>query len=296
MSTTDQLQAPGDRVGGEAEADSGPGSIETVIRPSRGWIAIDWRELFQSRELFETLVLRDIKVRYKQTILGVAWAVIQPIFTMIVFTLLFGRFPGVKPAGVPYPLFVLAGLVPWTFFTSAVTGAGLSLVNQQQLLTKIYFPRLFVPGSTVGACVVDLTIGLLLFGVLLPYYHYTPSGWIVLVPLIMLLNFAAALGVGLSLAALTVLYRDLRFVIPFLMQIMMFASPVFYRPEQLSPALQLVVSLNPMAGIIGAYRAAILGMPLSPASLAISTASALAVLLFGLFFFRKTERFFADIA
>lgn len=296
MSTTDQLNAPTLADAGPPGLDHGPGSIETIIRPSKGWIPVDWRELYNSRELFDTLVFRDIKVRYKQTVLGVAWAVIQPLLTMVVFTALFGRFPGVKTPGIPYALFVFAGLVPWTFFTNAVSGAGLSLVNQQQLLTKIYFPRLFVPAAVVGAYLVDLAIGLMLFAVLLPFYHFTPSWWVLALPLVVVLNFVAAFGVSLILAAMTILYRDLRFVIPFLMQILMFASAVFYRPDNLTRPQQLAVSLNPMWGIIGAYRASILGMPLDWASLAISAASSAAMLWFGLNFFRKTERLFADIA
>jgi len=297
MSTTQQAPAHEHRGIGEAESDEhGPGSIETIIRPSKGWIPIDWRELYQSRELFDTLVLRDIKVRYKQTVLGVAWAVIQPILTMVVFTLLFGRFPGVKPEGVPYPLFVLAGLVPWTFFTNAVSGAGLSLVSQQQLLTKIYFPRLFVPASSVGAQLVDLTIGLSLFVILLPIFRYAPAWGVITLPLIIVMTFAAAFGIGLIFAAMTILYRDLRFVIPFVMQVLMFASTVFYPPSQIPASIRLLVSLNPMVGLIAAYRWAILGLPADPAILATSAASTAVLLVFGLFFFRRTERLFADIA
>ncbi len=297
MSTTDQLLASAGPAPVEAPAETGgAGSTEIVIRPSKGWIPVDWHELYHSRELFETLVLRDIKVRYKQTVLGVAWAVIQPLLTMIVFTLLFSRFEGVKTPGVPYQLFVFAGLVPWTFFTSAVSGAGLSLINQQQLLTKIYFPRLFVPAATAGAYLVDLAIGLALFAVLLPIHRYVPSWGIVTLPIIVVMTFAASLGLGLILAAMTILYRDLRFIIPFLLQTLMFASPVFYRPEQLPWPVLLIISLNPMTGIISSYRWAILGIPLDLASLAISVMSSVALLYFGLIFFRKSERHFVDIA
>ncbi len=297
MTTTHQVQPTRDRgVAVEPEGEQGPVLFETVIRPTKGWIAIDWRELYQSRELFDTLVSRDIKVRYKQTVLGIAWAVIQPILTMVVFTVLFGRFPGLKPAGIPYPLFVLAGLVPWTFFTNAVSGAGLSLISQQQLLTKIYFPRLFVPAASVGAQMVDLMIGLSLFAVILPFYRFAPAWGLVTLPLIILMTFAAAFGIGLIFAAMTILYRDLRFVIPFLMQVLMFASTVFYQPEQIPAPYRLLISLNPMVGLIAAYRWAILGLPADPVILAISAASTLLLLFFGLFFFRRTERHFADIA
>jgi len=298
MSSTQQVQAFNpDGLASDADDDGqGPSSIETIITPSRGWIAIDWRELYQSRELFDTLVLRDIKVRYKQTVLGVAWAVIQPILSTTVFTLLFSRIPGVKPEGVPYVLFVLAGLVPWTFFTNAVSGAGLSLISQQQLLTKIYFPRLFVPAASIGAQLVDLSIGLSLFAVLMPYYRVAPGWGIIALPLIVLQTFAAAFGIGLIFAAMTILYRDLRFVIPFVMQVLMFASTVFYPPSQIPPSIRLLVSLNPMVGLIAAYRWSILGLPADPTILATSAISTVALLLFGLFFFRRTERLFADLA
>ena len=297
MSTTQDLQAPdhpntSDLVG----VDENSGAFMAIIRPSRGWISIDWKELNQSRELFDTLVLRDIKVRYKQTVLGVAWAVIQPVLATIMFTTLLGRIPGIRPAGVPYVPFVLAGLVPWTFFTNAVSGAGLSLIAQQQLLTKVYFPRLFVPASSVGAQIVDLMIGLSLFVFVLPYYHYTPGWGLILLPVIILMTFAAAFGIGLIFAAMTILYRDLRFVIPFVMQILMFASTVFFPPSSIPSAYRLLFSLNPMIGLIAAYRWAILGLTPDPAILATSAASTVVLLLFGMFFFRRSERHFADIA
>jgi lipopolysaccharide transport system permease protein len=271
-------------------------SHETVIRPSRGWIAVDWAELIHSHELFYTLVLRDIKIRYKQTVLGVAWAVIQPVFTMIVFTVIFGGMVKVQTDGVPYPLFALAALVPWTFFTNAVSGAGLSLITQQHLLTKIYFPRLYVPAATVGGFLVDLAIGLALFALLLPYYGFLPGWGLLAMPLIVGMTFLAALGLGLTLAAATVMYRDLRFVIPFALQTLMYVTPVIYKANVLPRPLQLAASLNPMFGIINAYRASALGMEWDPPTLAISAASTAVLLVFGLFFFRKTERLFADIS
>ena len=272
-----------------------PVPVERLITPSRGWIAVDWRELYQSRELFDTLISRDIKIRYKQTVLGVAWAVIQPIMAMIVFTALFRRFPGIRPDNVPFELFVFAGQVPWTFFTNAVSSSGTSLLSSQHLLTKIYFPRLYIPASMIGAYLVDLAIGLMLFALLMPYFHYAPSWHLVFLPLVVLLNFFAALGIGLALASLTILFRDLRFIIPFGMQVLMFASPIFYSPTILSDRMRFVVSFNPMTGIISAYRWAILGLPLDVLALAISTASTAILLVFGLFFFRRTERYFADL-
>lgn len=272
-----------------------PGTYERLVRPSRGWVAIDWNELYQSRDLFETLIMRDIRIRYKQTTLGVGWAVLQPLISMIVFTTLFKNFPGLKPVGVEYALFIFAGQVPWTFFTNAVTSSGTSLLAQQQLLTKIYFPRLFVPASNVGAYVVDLLIGLLLFGLLLPYYHHAPTWRLAFLPLVVLLNFGAAFGLGLILASTTVLFRDLRFIIPFAMQVLMFASPIIYPVEVLPERIRLLVALNPMSGVISAYRWSILGMPLDLSGLMISVLMTIASLVFGLFFFRRTERFFADL-
>jgi len=300
MSTTDYLDATlphetNQPVVLDPEGDSGPGSIETVIRPSQGWIAVNWSEILHSRELFYTLILRDIKIRYKQTVLGVAWAVIQPLFTMVVFTFIFGRLVGIDTDGVPYPLFAFAALVPWTFFSNAVSGAGLSLLTQQNLLTKIYFPRLFVPAATVGGFLVDPGIGLALFAFLLPVYGYWPGWGLLALPLLVVLTFVATLGIGLILAAATLLYRDLRFVIPFALQILMYVSPVIYKANQLPRPLQYVAALNPMFGIITAYRSSILGMPWDLASLAASTVSAFALLAFGLSFFRKTERLIADI-
>ena len=272
-----------------------PASIERTIKPSQGWIAIDWKELYQSRELFDTLIMRDIRIRYKQTIFGVAWAVLQPLANMVVMSFVFGNFPGVKPDGVPYALFLFAGLVPWTFFSNAVSSAGTSLMGQQQLLTKIYFPRLFVPASTIGAYLVDMAIGLVLAFVLMPFFHFTPSINVIFLPFVVLLTFAAAFGLGLIMASATIMYRDLRFIIPFLMQIMMFASPLFWRPTILSRPIQLIVAVNPLTGIINAFRWCILGMPLDVPTLLISIVVTSFLLVFGLFFFRKTERFFADL-
>jgi lipopolysaccharide transport system permease protein len=297
MSTTDELQStlrptPTD----DLSLDYSPASIETIIKPRLGWIAVNWAELYQSHELFYTLIIRDLKVRYKQTVLGVAWAVIQPVFTMVVFTVIFGRLVGVNSGSVPYPLFVFAALVPWTFFTNAVTGAGLSLVANQNMLTKIYFPRLYVPAATIGGFLVDMGIGLTLFLFLLPFYGYYPGWSLLALPFVIALTFTAAFGIGLILAAATVLYRDLRFVIPFCLQSLMYVSPVIYGADKIPRSLQPVAALNPMLGIINAFRSSILNMPWDFPSLAISIVSTAGLFIFGLFFFRKTERLIADIA
>jgi lipopolysaccharide transport system permease protein len=273
-----------------------PEFAEIVIRPRSGWIAIDWRELYAARELLFFLVWRDVKIRYKQTVLGAAWAVLQPLTTMIIFSVIFGRLAGIRSEDVPYPLFVFAGLMPWIFFSGGVTLAGQSLINQQQMLTKIYFPRLFIPTAIVGALLIDLLISLGIYACLLAGYRVVPSWQVVLLPLIIFWTVVATLGFSYSLAALTVLYRDFRYVIPFLVQILMYASPVIYPATLLPRRLQGIFALNPMFGIIEAYRSTILGTPWDRNGVAISALSTLALFVFGLYYFRKTERRFADIA
>lgn len=269
---------------------------EIVIRPRSGWIAVDWRELYKARELLYFLVWRDVKIRYKQTALGVAWAVLQPVLTMLIFTAIFGRFAKIPSDGLPYPLFVFAGLVPWTFFASGVGQGSQSLMNQQHLLTKIYLPRLFIPTAAIGAFLIDMVISFGIYAVLMAFYGVLPSPGIVFLPVLIALTILATLGSGYLLAALTVTYRDFRYVVPFMIQILMYVSPVIYPvsmvPEQYRPFL----ALNPMGGLIEAYRSAILGTPWNPLTLTISSASALSLFVVGLFYFRKTERRFADIA
>jgi len=269
---------------------------QTVIRASRGWIGIDWPELWRFRELLYFLVWRDFKVRYKQTTLGVAWAVLQPVFNMVVFTIIFGRLAHLASDGLPYAVFVYAGLLPWTFFSAGVNLAGLSLVNQQNLLTKVYFPRLFVPAASIGAGLVDLAISFGVYAVILAFYRFPPSWQIVYLPFLILLTVLATLGAGLLLAALTVTYRDFRFVIPFMLQAMMYISPVVYPVSLVPKRYAWLLALNPMAGIIDAYRSAILGKPWNLTTLSVSTATTLILFTYGLFYFRKTERKFADIA
>lgn len=269
---------------------------EIVIRPRKGWINIDWAELYRYRELLLFLTWRDILVRYKQTVLGVAWAVLQPVFMMLVFTVIFGKLAKIDSEGFPYAVYVYAGLLPWTFFSTAVGQSGLSLVNQQNLLTKIYFPRLFVPTASVGAGLVDLAISFVVYGLILAVYGVVPSVGIVWLPLLTLLTVLAALGFGYTLAALTVSYRDFRFLIPFMLQAMMYISPVVYPVNLVPDRYHWLLAINPMAGIIDAFRAAILGTPWNVTTLSVSGSVTVVLFLFGLFFFRKTERRFADIA
>jgi lipopolysaccharide transport system permease protein len=271
-------------------------NFSTVIRPRPGWIAIDWRELWDGRELLAFLVWRDISVRYKQTVLGVAWAVLQPLFTMAVFTVIFGNLAKMPSQGVPYPLFVYAGLLPWMFLATAVTGASQSLLNQQHLLTKIYLPRLFVPAGAVGGGLVDLLVSLVVFAGLMVWFAY-PVGWgLLALPGLVVLCLIGALGSGLALAALTVTYRDFRYVVPFMVQAWMYLSPVIYPVNLVPQRWQTVLALNPMVGVIEGFRSALLGLPWNIPALTMSGIVSIAWLLFGLFYFRKTERRFADIA
>ena len=277
----------------------------TIIEPRRGWLMPDWREMIEYRELLYFLVWRDVKVRYKQTVLGVAWAVLQPLFSMLVFTVIFGSFAKIPSDGYPYAVFVYAGLLPWTFFSSAVSIGGTSLINQQHVLTKIYFPRLFVPSAAVGAALVDLAISFGVYAVILAVYAAFPAegmksaalSWgLLAVPPLVLLTVMTALGCSWLLAALTVTYRDFRYVVPFLMQAMMYVSPVIYPVSIVPDRYQWLLALNPMAGIIDGYRSAILGKEWNLTTLGVSAAMTVAIFLYGLFYFRKTERRFADIA
>ena len=272
-------------------------SFEIVIRPRSGWLSIDWKELVDFRELLWFLIWRDISARYKQTILGGSWAVIQPLMMMIIFTLIFSRVANFPSQGFPYPVFVFAGLIPWTLFSQGFAQAALSLVSQQQLLTKVYFPRIFVPTAAAAVFVVDLIVSLGIYAVVLMFYRVVPSWTVIFVPLLVALTFIATMSVGLTLSALTVFYRDFRHVIPFLSQILLYLTFVIYPGSMIrQPLYRWILSLNPMFGIVMAFRSAILGLDWDFPCLAISTATALGFFVFGVFYFRRTERLFADFA
>jgi lipopolysaccharide transport system permease protein len=268
----------------------------TVIEPKKGWIAFDLREVWKYRELFYFLTKRDIKVRYKQTVLGGLWAIIQPVFTMIVFTLFFGRLAKVPSDGIPYPIFVYAGLLPWTYFANALTASGNSLVGSANLITKVYFPRLIIPASASLAGLLDFFIAMLVLGVLMVYYQFLPTYALLLFPFLVALTFLCAVGVGLWLSALNVEYRDIRYAIPFLIQIWMFVSPVIYPVSIVSEEYQWLLALNPMGGVITAFRASLLGhQPIDWFLLGISTAIILFLFLSGMYYFRRMEKTFADV-
>jgi lipopolysaccharide transport system permease protein len=281
-----------DDWGGSGEGSEFP---EVVIRPRSGWIAIDWKELIHFRELLFFLAWRDVKVRYKQTVLGVTWVLIQPLLTMLIFTVIFGRLAGVPSEGLPYSVFVFAGLIPWTFFSTSIGLAGTSLIGQQHLMTKIYFPRLFIPTAVSCAYLVDLAITLVLYAFILAFYRIVPSWHVVFLPLLIGLTLMLTLGLGFMLAALTVIYRDTRYLIPFGVQILLYVSPVIYPVKLLPERYRWLLSLNPLCGIIEGFRWSVLGSPLNPTSLAIAVVTSLLLLVFGMYFFRRTERRFADL-
>jgi lipopolysaccharide transport system permease protein len=270
----------------------------TEIGPARGWQFLHLRELWQFRELIGLLVWRDVMVRYKQTVLGVAWAILQPAMMMVVFTIFFSHVAGVSSGDVPYPVFVFAGLLPWTFFATAISTAGNSIIGSEKLITKIYFPRLAIPFAAVGAAVMDFFFAFALLLVLMPCFGHTPGWSMLLMPVVFAVIFLAALGVGTLLAALNVAYRDFRHVIPFLVQLWMFATPTVYmQPLARADAglAQLLLALNPMTGLISAFRAACLGGPMPWGELAVGAAAAVAVFLVGCLYFRRVEDGFADI-
>ncbi|QDT47283.1 Teichoic acid translocation permease protein TagG [Symmachiella dynata] len=303
---TSLLHAATDALGPEktpsaAQSTDHGANVELVIEPKSGWVAVDFRELWLFHELLWFLVWRDIKVRYKQTVLGVAWAVLVPVFSVTIFTVIFGNFAGLKnelPAELiaVYPVYVYAGLLPWLFFSNAISVGGQTLVSQRQLLTKIYFPRLFVPTATVTSGLVDMAISFGVFAVMMAIYGVVPSPRIVLLPLLILLAWAASLGIAFTLSALTVTYRDFRFVIPFMVQAWQFVSPVVYPTAIVPERYRYFYALNPLAGIIEGFRSVIFGTPFPWAMLCISTLSTAALLVYGVMYFRKTERRFADIA
>ena len=232
-----------------------------VIQPTGNWRLVSLKDLWAYRELLFFLTWRDVKVRYKQTALGALWAILQPLFMMIIFTIFFGRLAGVDSVGIPYPLFAFAGLVPWTFFSNAITASGNSLVGSANLITKVYFPRLIVPAAAMLAGLVDFALAFLLFIVLMIYYGVTPTVQVLFLPVLILMTALFALGVGTWMAALNVKYRDVRFALPFLIQLWLFVSSVILPSSALGPKWRWVLMFNPMSGIIERYRSALFGLP-----------------------------------
>lgn len=266
------------------------------IEPLQGWIPLRLRELWDYRELLYFLIWRDVKVRYKQTALGACWAIIQPLLTMVVFSIFFGRLGKIPSDGIPYPIFSFAALVPWTFFANGLNQSAGSLVSSADLLKKVYFPRLTIPIATVLSGTVDFALSLATLLAMILYYQIWPTGQIVWLPLFLLLALVTSLGVGLWLSALNVEYRDVRYVVPFLTQFWLFATPIAYPSSLLSEPWRTLYGLNPMAGVVEGFRWALLGTNTAPRPIiAVSSFAALVILVSGAFYFRRMEKSFADI-
>lgn len=271
-------------------------STEKLIQPTQGWGGIRWRELWEYRELVYFLIWRDIKVRYKQTILGAAWAVIQPFCTMVVFSLFFGRLGKIPSDGIPYPIFSYAALVPWTFFAQGVSQSSNSLVGSANLIKKVYFPRLAMPVATVLSGTVDFILAFVVLLGMMLYFGIVPTINVVWLPLLLLLALVTSLGTGLWLSAMNVQFRDVRYITPFLIQFWLFASPIAYPSSLLSEPWRTLYGINPMVGVVEGFRWTLLGTGTAPGPIIIvSIMAALALLVSGAYYFRYMEKTFADI-
>jgi lipopolysaccharide transport system permease protein len=272
-------------------------SVSTLrIAPSKGWVSLKLGELWEYRELLYFLVWRDIKVRYKQTALGAAWAIIQPFFTMVVFSLFFGQLGKIPSDGIPYPIFSFAALVPWTFFANGLSQSSNSLVGSSNLITKVYFPRLTIPLASVLSGVVDFVLAFVVLLAMMIYYGLAPTLNVLWLPLFLLLALVTSLGVGLWLSALNVKYRDVRYVVPFITQFWLLATPIAYPSSLLHEPWRTIYGLNPMVGVVEGFRWALLRSNAAPGPIiAVSSAAALLILITGAFYFRRMEKTFADI-
>jgi lipopolysaccharide transport system permease protein len=276
-----------------------PGNISQpviYIRPSSGWVPLNLRDLWEYRELLYFLVWRDIKVRYKQTVLGAAWAIIQPFFTMVVFSIFFGRLARISSEGIPYPIFSYTALVPWMYFASALAQASNSVVEHERVITKVYFPRLILPMASILSGLLDFAIAFTVLVGMMLFYGITPTTAIWTVPFFVLLVMMTALGVGLWLSALNVQYRDVRYTIPFLIQFWLFATPIAYPSSLVPEPWRTIYGLNPMAGVVEGFRWALLGKTHAPGPLlAVSALTVIGLLIGGLYYFRRMEDTFADV-
>jgi lipopolysaccharide transport system permease protein len=288
-------QAPVENLDGQPQEAFFGHQHVTVIEPPKGWHMLDWRELWAYRELFWVLTMRDVRVRYKQTVLGAAWAIIRPVTTMIIFSVVFGRLAKMPSDGLPYPIFVYAGLLPWTFFSAAVGSSGQSLVGSAHLVSKVYFPRLIIPLSSIGSGLIDLLIATAILLLMMLWYGVGWSWNLLAAPLLLVFVIFTALGVGTLLSAVTVAYRDFTHVTPFLVQIWMYITPVIFPVSLVPERWQWLLFLNPMTGLVEGFRAAFLGKAFDLMGLSISFAIAAAIFLAGVAYFEKVERRFADI-
>jgi len=268
---------------------------DTIIRPRKGFSQIGWHDLWAFRELAYILVWRDVKVRYKQTILGAAWAIFQPFVSMVVFSVFFGSLVKVPSDNLPYPIFVYAGLLPWTFFSNGLGRASTSLHSEAHMISKIYFPRILVPLSSLGAGILDLAISLVIMFGMMAYYHIYPGVSVLMLAPLMLMILLVSVGMGVLLATLSVAYRDVKYITPFLIQLWMYASPVIYPVSIVPQKWRWLLAFNPMSSMIDGCRSAFFGKPFDWASLGISLAVSLALVACGLLYFNAAERRFADI-
>jgi lipopolysaccharide transport system permease protein len=269
----------------------------SVIDAADAGKIFDWHELWRYRDLLYFLVWRDIKTRYSQSVLGIGWAVIQPVFTMVVFTIVFGRLAQISSDGVPYAIFSYTALVPWTYFSTALAGATGSLVSSSSIITKVYFPRLAIPIAPVLAKLIDFAIALLILFIMMLYYQISPTGWVFTLPVLIFLMMLAAAGAGMWLTALALQYRDINYAISFIVQLLMYTAPVVYPASSIPANFQLLYAVNPMVGVIEGFRSAFLGTnPMPWNFVGIGSVSAVIILISGLIYFRRMERFFADVA
>jgi lipopolysaccharide transport system permease protein len=268
----------------------------TVIEPSKGWLSLNLRELWQYRELLYFLTWRDVKVRYKQTIIGAAWAILQPFFSMVVFSIFFGRLAGIESDDLPYPIFSYAALVPWQFFANGLRQSSDSLVASANLIRKVYFPRLVIPISSVLSGGIDFALAFIVLLGMMLFYGTLPTGAIVWLPLFLLLALVTSLGVGLWLTAMNVQFRDVRYAVPFLIQAWMFASPITYPSSLLDEPWRTLYGINPMAGVVEGFRWALLGTETAPGPIVlVSAVVAVLILISGAYYFRRMEKTFADL-
>lgn len=294
--TTDETNTATKPEAADHSQQSPPDEPLIIIEPSKSWVAINLRDLWVYRELLYFLTWRDVKVRYKQTVLGAAWAIIQPLFAMIIFTLFFGRLAGIASDGIPYPLFAYLGLLPWTFLSGAINNSSASLIGgDSRLITKVYFPRMIIPCATVSAGLIDLLIASVILVGMLFYYKVAITVSLLVLPLIVVLLTLLAIGIGMWMSALNVKYRDVRYALPFFIQLWMFASPIIYPASLIPQKWRWLYDLNPLVGLIEGFRASFLGKEINWSALTVSTVLTLIILISSAYAFRRLEKSFADI-
>lgn len=266
-----------------------------IIRPPRKWVPVDLHELWNYRELLTSFTMRDIKIRYKQTALGFLWAIIQPLFMMVIFTIIFGGFAKIPSDGIPYPLFSFAALLPWMLFSEGLARSTMSMVANANIMTKVYFPRLIMPISGILSPLVDFAVSISILVLMMAYYGFVPTINVVFLPLFILLALATSLGIGLWLSALNVKYRDFQYTVPFIIQLWMYASPVVYPASMIPEAIRPLYGLNPMAGVIEGFRWVLLGTEIPGTMIFVSVGVVGVLLVSGMFYFRRMEQYYADI-